>query len=226
MQRTLGLMAKQPVPGRVKQRLATVTSPEWAAQVYEAILLDQLDRLQTLAVRRVLVYDPPEARDYFAQIAGDRYQLTPQAGSDLGARMRAFFEAEFAAGMRAAVLIGTDSPTLPEAFAAQAFAELARADAVLGPATDGGYYLMGLARLIPQLFEKIDWGTNQVLEQTMAQLQAAKPRLALLPPWYDVDTIDDWQCLRGHVTAMKAAGLDPRIPRTELLLDEPVSGNL
>ncbi len=235
MQRTLGLMAKQPVPGNVKQRLAAVTSPEWAAKVYEAFLLDQLDRFQILSVRRVLVYDPPEAKDYFTGIAGDRYQLTPQVGGDLGARMRAFFEAEFAAGMRAAVLIGTDSPTLPETVIAQAFAELARADAVLGPATDGGYYLMGLARLIPQLFEEINWGTKRVLEQTIAQLQKLQLqkaqlqttafRLAMLPPWYDVDTIDDWQCLRGHVAAMKAAGLDPRIPRTEILLNGTVPGN-
>lgn len=222
MQRTLGLFAKQPRPGEVKTRLAEATSPEWAARVYEAFLLDLLDRLATLTVRRVLAYAPDDALGYFQQAAQGRFELVSQAEGDLGVRMAAFFQKELDAGTHAAVLIGADSPTLPLALIAQAFTELARADLVLGPATDGGYYLIGCARQAPAIFAGIHWGTSRVLEETVVRLQGMPWRLSLLPPWYDVDTLDDWYCLRGHVAALRRAGVDPQIPRTEALLFDSV----
>jgi hypothetical protein len=218
MQRTLGLFAKQPVAGAVKTRLAAETNPEWACRIYESFLLDTLDRVETLAVRRVLVFDPPETLDTFKQIAGERFILTPQASGDLGARLEAFFADEFRGGARAVVALGVDSPSLPPELIAQAFAELARAGVVLGPATDGGYYLIGCTRLSPELFRNIPWSTATVLEETCRQVHALGLRLALLPPWYDVDTLADWQLLRGHVAAMLTAGIDPHLPRTLALL--------
>jgi rSAM/selenodomain-associated transferase 1 len=218
MTRTLGVFAKQPLPGRVKTRLAAARSPAWAAEVSEAFLLDLLDQLQTLTVRRVLAYDPPEALAYFQQAAGQRFDLVPQGEGDLGDRLARFVTREFDAGARAVVVVGTDSPTLPITLVAQAYAELARADVVLGPAADGGYYLIGCSRPLPFLFAGIDWGTPRVLEQTVGRLAPYALRLALLTPWYDVDTLDAWHALRGHIAALRAAGLDPRVPRTEALL--------
>jgi hypothetical protein len=95
-------------------------------------------------------------------------------------------------------------------------------DVVLGPATDGGYYLVGCAREAPAIFANIPWGSSQVLRDTVGAIAGAGCRLALLPPWYDVDTLDDWRMLQGHVAALRQAGLDPGIPHTERLLQEPV----
>ena len=111
----------------------------------------------------------------------------------------------------------TDSPTLPPAFVEQAFAELERADVVLGPATDGGYYLLGCRRL-PPIFDGIAWSGSRVLAETVARLSDPAWRLAVLPPWYDVDTPDDWQMLRGHLAALLRAGVDPDLPHTLELL--------
>ncbi len=221
MKRVLGLFAKQPKPGAVKTRLVPESgarTPEWAAEVYHAFLLDALERLSTLKVDRVLAFTPQEARSWFEPLVGDQWQLLPQAGEDLGSRMSAFFAGCFAAGAHAAVLLGADSPTLPLGHIAQAFAELSRADVVLGPATDGGYYLVGCVPPVPPIFEGLDWGTGRVLEQTVAHGRQSGLRLAVLPPWYDVDTIEDWHSLRGHVAALRAAGIDPRCPRVEALL--------
>jgi glycosyltransferase A (GT-A) superfamily protein (DUF2064 family) len=115
------------------------------------------------------------------------------------------------------VVVGADSPTLPTAFIEQAFDQLADKDVALGPATDGGYYLIGCARRVPPIFSGMTWSGRTVLEETVARLGDPSIRLALLPPWYDVDTLDDWRALRGHLAALRRAGIDPGVPRTESL---------
>jgi rSAM/selenodomain-associated transferase 1 len=220
--RTFGLLAKQPLAGQVKTRLAAGSSPEWAAEVATAFLLDLLERLTLVNARRVLAFAPGEAASYFAYLAQGRFLLTPQGDGDLGRRMAAFFDTQLQATPRAVVLLGTDSPTLPLALIEQAFTELERADVVLGPATDGGYYLIGCAHRVPPIFDDIAWSRSRVLEQTVARLADSGARLAILPPWYDVDTIEDWRMLRGHVAAQRRAGLDPGVPHVERLMqDDP-----
>jgi rSAM/selenodomain-associated transferase 1 len=221
----LGIFAKEPRPGQVKTRLAGPTSAGWAAQVAEAFLLDTLDRLARFDATRVLAVTPSTAHGYFLPLCQHHYRLELQEGDDLGLRMAGFFLFQFSrAGAHAVVLIGTDSPTLPTAYIQQAFEELTRADVVIGPATDGGYYLLGCVRrvLLPPLFKSIPWSTSRVLSESVAALQDAGWRLALLPPWYDVDTLDDWHMLRGHVAALRRAGQDPGVPRTEKLLLGPL----
>jgi rSAM/selenodomain-associated transferase 1 len=217
-------LAKWPLPGAVKTRLAAATSAPWAARVAEAFLLDQVERLTGVAVRRVLAFAPATAEKSFADLVGDRYALLPQAAGNLGDRMASFIAAQLQAGAERVVLLGTDSPTVPLTFVEQAFQELAEADVVLGPATDGGYYLIGCAQRLPPLFEHVTWSSSCVLAQTIAGLADPARRLALLPPWYDVDTLDDWRMLQGHVRAQRRAGLDPGVPHTELLLAETVPG--
>ena len=131
--------------------------------------------------------------------------------------MAAFFAAQFENGVRATVLVGTDSPTLPLEFVDQAFDRLEGAEVVLGPATDGGYYLVGCAGRVPPIFEGIAWGESRVLAETIARLSDPACRLAMLPPWYDVDTLDDWRMLVGHLAALRRAGIDPRAPNVEAL---------
>ena len=213
----LGLFAKWPAPGAVKTRLAGHTSPEWAARVARAFLGDTLERLAALPVRRVLAFAPPEAGTAFAVLAGDGFETMPQSSGDLGQRLASFLDQQLQGGTEAVVVVGADSPTLPPEHVAQAFQALDQADLVLGPTTDGGYYLLGCGRRVPPIFAGIDWSSNRVLAQTVACLADPSWRLALLPPWYDVDTPEDWAMLRGHLAALRRAGLDPGVPRTEAL---------
>jgi len=150
-------------------------------------------------------------------LAGERYELTAQPEGDLGCRMAAFFAGVFQRGAAQAVLLGTDSPTLPLSYISSAFEQLEEVDLVLGPATDGGYYLIGLSRNIPSIFENMNWSRPDLLANTVERLRGSSYRLGLLPPWYDVDTLDDWQMLCGHLSALRRAGIDPRVPHTEKL---------
>jgi len=218
----LGLFAKAPRPGQVKTRLAAAGSDHWAAAVAEAFLLDTIDRLTKVAAQRSLYFSPPDAGAYFEPPAAHRFTLAPQGQGDLGCRMTAYFAEQFRAGFTKVMLVGSDSPTLPIAYIEDGFAMLDSHDVVLGPATDGGYYLVGCAREAPTIFANIPWGSSQVLRDTIRAIEGAGYRLALLPPWYDVDTLDDWRMLQGHVAALRQAGLDPGVPHTERLLQEPV----
>jgi uncharacterized protein len=218
--RVLGLFAKQPTPGAVKTRLGAGPTADWGARVARAFLLDALTRFSAVAVRRVLAFTPADARDDFLALAQGRFDLTAQPDGDLGQRMAGFITAQREAGAEAVVLVGADSPTLPIAYVEQAFEELRRADVVLGPALDGGYYLIGCGRRLPPIFDNVAWSTNRVLAETVARLADPSWRLALLPPWYDVDTPDDWALLRGHIAAMRRAGIDPAVPHIETLLHE------
>jgi rSAM/selenodomain-associated transferase 1 len=217
--RTLGLFAKQPVPGHVKTRLAAETSPAWAAAVADAFLRDLVERLAAVDAERVVAFAPAGAEAYFADLLQGRFARCLQAEGDLGVRMRGFVSARLTAGAGQVVLLGADSPTLPLSFIEEAFHQLESADVVLGPAADGGYYLLGCARRVPPLFEGIAWGGARVLLDSVNRLAASSGRLAVLPPWYDVDTLSNWWALRGHLAALRAAGHDPGVPRTEQLAD-------
>jgi rSAM/selenodomain-associated transferase 1 len=215
--RTLGLFAKRPIPGQVKTRLAAATSADWSARVAEAFLFDMMDRLANIPARRVLAYAPVDAGPWFTDSAQGRFELVAQKEGDLGRRLGGFLADELACGTEAVVVVGSDSPTLPAALIERAFDELRAADVVLGPAHDGGYYLIGCGRRLPPVFEEISWGSSRVLAETVERLNDPAWRLALLPPWYDVDTLENWWMMRGHLAAMRRAGIDPGAPRTESL---------
>jgi rSAM/selenodomain-associated transferase 1 len=217
----LGLFVKQPQDGLVKTRLAANVSGEWATCVAHAFLLDTVERLSGIEAHRILVFAPPPARAFFAQVTKGRFTLIPQTEGDLGKRMAAFIAEQLHDGVDSVVVVGADTPTLPTAFVERAFRELAEADVVIGPAKDGGYYLIGCARRLPPIFDGIDWGTSRVFSATLKRLAHPDWRVALLPPWYDVDTLDDWRILQSEVTALRGAGIDPGVPNTERLLRAP-----
>jgi len=221
------LLAKHPRAGFVKTRLAADTSPSWAAAVADAFLRDLLRRLAGIDARRVLAFTPTDAasRVFFTTVAAPHFEPIPQVDGDLGQRMESLLRTLFAAGSSAGLLIGADSPTLPIAFIEQAFQELETgADVVLGPAMDGGYYLLGCARQVPPIFAGITWSGPHVLAETIACLEDTPARLALLPPWYDVDTLGDWWTLQGHLAALRRAGLDSGLQKT-LALPPPCLQN-
>ena len=131
--------------------------------------------------------------------------------------MANFFDTVFKQASARAVLLGTDSPTLPLSFISNAFEQLENVDLVLGPAMDGGYYLIGLSGRVPPIFQDMNWSRPDVLATTVERLRGSSYRLGLLPPWYDIDTLDDWQMLCGHLSALRRAGVDPKVPHTEKL---------
>ena len=136
----------------------------------------------------------------FRAIAGPAWELVPQCNGELGSRLQHFFSNAFESGASHAVAIGADSPNLPLELVDRAIHELDDNDVVLGPSLDGGYYLIGLARNIPAIFESIPWGTQHVLPATIESLARDQVPFVQLPPWYDVDEFEDlmrlWKDIR------------------------------
>jgi len=217
-QDVLGVFVKHPVPGQVKTRLATALGEQRAAELYASFLADIVARFRTVGGRRLLCYTPndQDAVDYFLPLAQQDYELWPQPDGPLGVRMTAFFDEFLGAASGRAVIIGSDSPTLPRELVDQAYERLGEQDCVLGPAVDGGYYLVGQRVCSRPIFESVVWSSPQALEQTVAQIAATGARLGLLQPWYDIDTPEDLEFLRGHVRALQISGeavdLDATIP--------------
>lgn len=216
----LGLFVKHPVPGRVKTRLAETLGSERAAALYAAFTADLVARFRTAADRRFLCYAPDEetAHAHFRELANADYLLWAQPERELGERMRAFFDDAFNRGAERVVIVGSDSPTLPADFIEEAFRHLETRDCVLGPAADGGYYLIGQRGASRPIFDGVEWSRATVLERTTERLAGCGVQPAVLQPWYDVDTLDDLYLLRGHVRAMRMTGLPFELERTEPLL--------
>ncbi|MGE5193665.1 MAG: TIGR04282 family arsenosugar biosynthesis glycosyltransferase [Deltaproteobacteria bacterium] len=206
--RTLGIFVREPVPGQVKTRLAAELGAERAAEIYSAFISDLADRFRGIGAERVLCYCPDsiESRRYFETVAGQDYRLWGQPNAGLEMRMQRFFEEHIRGVDDRAVIIGSDSPTLPGEYIVRAFAGLDGADCVIGPAADGGFYLIGMRGRAWPVFTGVAWSTSCVLDQTVQRLRECGACLAVLPVWYDVDTPDDWRFLVGHVRALALAG--------------------
>jgi uncharacterized protein len=192
----LAVMAKAPVAGQVKTRLVPPLTEERAAEFYRALLLDQLENLSGIAFADLyLAYTPSEAAAWARSVIPPGFHSFPQRGNDLGERMNAIFTELWDRGHRNVVLIGSDLPALPLSYLKTAFDLLATQRAVLGPSRDGGYYLVGLNRPTPEIFQNMTWSHNQVLGQTLARLNDHKIKVELLPEWFDVDTAADLKSL-------------------------------
>jgi rSAM/selenodomain-associated transferase 1 len=206
---TLITVAKEPVPGRTKTRLCPPLAPETAAEFYRCLLLDTMALMQRLegAADLSLAYTPDGASDYFERLSPNGFRLVSQVGADLGARLANALGWHFALGYKRAVIMNSDGPTLPLPYLEQAFSGLRRADVTLGPGHDGGYYLIGMKRLHPELFEGIDWSTSRVVSQTLAICRRLGLAVHQLPEWYDVDVAADLARLRRDLARNPAAAL-------------------
>lgn len=207
------IFAKAPVAGQVKTRLCPPLTPDEAASLHGSMVLDMLERsrgsafgspkargsrLDDLQRRPSPLLDrflacAPSPDHVFFKILAERYdvRLLAQTGDDLGARMARAIADVFALGYRRTLAIGTDVPTLPPSTFGEALALLDTHDLVLGPAQDGGYYLIGLRQPAPELFEGIPWSTDRVLSVTQQKAAALGWRVALLPIRRDLDTVED-----------------------------------
>lgn len=213
LRRFLGVVAKRPANGHTKTRLCPPLDGEAAARLYEGFLADTIDLIrQTPDVERSIAFLPAGAEAYFHQLAPD-FSLTLQQGDDLGARLDNLLAEALANGVGQAVVMDSDSPTLPSRYLEEAFAALDRgADVVLGPTDDGGYYLIGLARPQPRLLREVPMSTSTVLQDTLALAHTLGLKTALLPSWYDVDTIADLLRLHDHLSVL-ASDIAPNTRR-------------
>ncbi len=192
------VMAKAPVAGHAKTRLIPALGAEGAAQLAQRMLRHAIAQALAAEVGPVELCCAPDARHAdFAELAADaRVMLSEQGEGDLGARMARALQRALATHDRV-LLIGTDAPALDAAVLRVARERLADHDAVLGPAFDGGYTLIGLRRFVPALFEAMPWSTPQVLARTRERLHAAGLHHAELAPLHDIDEPADLVHLRG-----------------------------
>lgn len=187
------IFVKYPEPGSVKTRLAKNIGSESAALLYrnmaEGIIYD-LSKLTQY--RKIIFFDPPERRNevtHWLKISG--LSFVAQEGNSLGERMSNAFGHAFSIGAEKAVVVGTDCPQITAQTIINAFEKLETSEAVIGPSHDGGYYLLGMRRLILELFHDIDWSTNLVFDQTMKKLRHNGIKSECLEMLRDVDTIED-----------------------------------
>jgi rSAM/selenodomain-associated transferase 1 len=223
----LVIFAKAPIPGQVKTRLCPPLTPDEAATLHGSFVLDTLERTKAATIQFKLPFNrylacAPSSTHVFFKIMEDRQgvKLIDQVGDDLGARMNRAFETLFSRGYKHVLIVGTDVPSLPLDHYKQALALLETHDLVLGPALDGGYYLIGLNRSAPDLFSGIAWSTDQVLKLTQEKAYTLGLDTALIAPWRDVDTIDDLQSL------VEAGALDAKKPKREQSFSSRTAGVL
>jgi len=206
-------MAKAPLAGAVKTRLVPPLTPAQAAEFYRAVLLDQFDHLRMYpSATRYVFYTPADAGETFHALAGGDYVYLAQRGADLGARMQQIFSDLSRLGHRNIILIGSDLPALPWSILDEGFAQLARAEprVLLGPSRDGGYYLVGMNRLTPEIFQEMTWSHDQVLADTEKRLRALGAPFYLLPERFDFDSVKDIRSWRDADDAPSSVSM----PRT------------
>lgn len=193
------VFTRYPEPGRSKTRLIPALGADGAAELHRRMARHTLQWAERLAETRpvnVRVRFTGAEAAAMAECFGSQFLYEPQGEGDLGQRLERAVREAFPVGCRRVVAVGTDCPNLSEQIVRQAFDHLQDHDLVIGPATDGGYYLIGVSRHCDSLFQHISWGSDQVLQQTLTAARQANLSIALLPTLADVDRPEDlavWQ---------------------------------
>lgn len=194
------VLCKAPVPGAVKSRLAEAIGDVAACDVHETLARQKIELCRDAGLARVELWCAPDIDQAFFQSFADvRLGLFLQRGQDLGARMSGAIDDALARGAQRVVLIGTDCPMLDVPYLERAIEALADHEAVIGPAEDGGYGLIGLRASAPRCFEGISWGTDTVCAATCVRFNELRLRFALLPLLWDVDREADlirWRAMQ------------------------------
>ncbi len=198
--RCIVVFVRYPERGAVKSRLASVLDEGLVVSLYEAFVIDLLATIERSGYPFRIAFTPEDREEGIFRRFGRRPDF-PQAGADLGERMKNAFQHCFADGFASVILIGSDIPDLPPEIFGEAFAALDNGCAVIGPAADGGYYLIGFRKetFAPEVFGGIAWSTEGVFAQSLAGLSRAGVGFHRLPLWRDVDTPEDLRDLiRRH----------------------------
>lgn len=205
MTELLAIFARTPKLGSVKTRLSPPLTAEQALTLHRALVEDTLDHFGSIArpeLSKLLLLSEP-LEDPGSLSIPEGWTTTVQAPGGLGDKLANLFQSGFQRGVRRLVVLGSDSPTVPREVIHEAFDDLEHRKVVIGPAEDGGYYLLGCSEWIPELFQNIDWGTRAVLEQTMNIVKAKELPVSTLIPWYDIDRNEDLQKLRQEIAYLK-----------------------
>ncbi len=189
----VAVMVKYPRAGCVKTRLGRRIGMEKAAALYRRFVQKTLETCRTSGLETVISCHPGHSLKDFMAWLGSDYTFIAQNGPDIGFKMRDCFERVFSLGFSEAILIGSDLPHLPVSFIETAAREVKEADLVLGPAMDGGYYLVAMKKdgFFPRLFDGIPWSTPDVLAKTLEKIDASRKNVFLLPVLRDIDTLED-----------------------------------
>ncbi len=199
--RCIILFVKAPVLGAVKTRLAKGLGARAALMLYRAFVADILVLLGRMDLPLRIFYYPESQSELMEEWLGAGVSLHAQHGDNLGERMHDAFCRTAAEGFDRILLVGSDVPELDEQVIGRAFSELETHPAVIGPACDGGYYLIGFRKkaIFREAFAGIKWGTPEVLQKTLQQFQLNKKHAALAPTLKDIDTCEDWQDLAARL---------------------------
>lgn len=197
-------MAKAPEPGLVKTRLCPPLSPVQAAEFGRCLLRDKVEQIRAIQhVSCWVAYSPVASGHLLDDIVPPEIARIPQVGRDLSERLHNLFIALFATGVSGVIAMDADSPTLPGEYLQGAVDHLRRGvDVVLGPALDGGYYLIGLRAPERRLFDGMAWSTNTVCNETILRARSLGKKVVILDAWYDVDTASDLDRLARELRAM------------------------
>ena len=201
----IAVMAKAPRIGEAKTRLVPPLSAAEAAGLSACFIRDAAENIATAAQQAAIdgyvAYWPPDAAAEFAPLLAEGTRLLPSRHIGLGASLYDAAEDLLAAGYGSVCLVNSDSPTLPSAVLIDAARALSLADdrLVLGPAEDGGYYLIGLKRAHARLFADIAWSTPLVFAQTVERAREIGLEPHMLPMWYDVDDVESLRRLNAEL---------------------------
>jgi len=204
MKQALIIFTKEPEIGKVKTRITPFLSESKCLSLYKAFLKDSLSLgKKVTADMKILAYDSGKAKPTYLSRLGKDFNLHKQKGRSLGEKMHdAFLHAKDKKASKI-VMIGTDCPTFPKSYIEKAFRMLDKKDVVLGPALDGGYYLMGLKKPCFALFRGIKWSTNSVLKDTIHRARKFHNRIGMLKAVRDIDKPEDLIALKSELKKQK-----------------------
>ena len=202
----LVVMLKVPVTGQVKTRLVPPLTEKDAARLYRCFIQDTFSRVSILHdIDIIAAYTPKNLKLRVKKIVPAGTIIIPQKGKDLGQRLSNIFSELFTFGYKKIAIIGSDSPDLPSEYIKKSFSLLkGKTEIVIGPAEDGGYYLIAMSRNCKVLFINIPWSTDVVFQKTVERAKKAGVKSAILPTWYDVDEIENLKALRSNLKASLA----------------------
>ena len=192
------IFAKFPEQGKVKTRLAKSIGFEKATELYARLAEHSFNETKKLSnVTRYLFYSDISDRKRISEWIGVGFTLYPQSEGSLGERMKNAFNKVITKGSTKTIIIGSDIPGLSKSLISKAFKELGESEIVIGPSKDGGYYLLGMKKFYPELFEGISWSTEVVLSQTLAKAKLLNLKVTLLKELIDIDRIADFREWQG-----------------------------
>jgi rSAM/selenodomain-associated transferase 1 len=203
----VAIMLKYPVHGSVKTRLAPPLTPDQAARFSICLIKDTFNNVKKLKCADIFAACHPSGmKKEVETLTGSGARHIDQRGVHLGERLCNVFDLLFSKGYLNVVVIGIDSPDMPVELITEAFKSLdAGADVVLGPALDGGYYLIALKKPIPALFDAIEWGSSSVLEKTIENALEQVLKVELLRKWHDIDRPEDLLFLKDNPQAPESS---------------------